>query len=119
MTPLVGTELRIAWAYVRGASGLPGVLTWCVEPRGESWVARVCTEGAGEPSAVEARVACGPGGELVVTTAGGELRAVIGGGESRVVWYATTTAWGTLGVTGGCYEAPGVEITRAEVGQPG
>lgn len=118
--PCEGMELRISWTYARGASGPTGVLTWCVEPRGEHGTARARAEGAGEVlAAVEVRVERGPGGALVLTAAGGELRAVIGGGEPPVVWYATTTLWAALGVSGGCYEAPVAELVRAEVGQPG
>lgn|GEM_PF-3763126 len=117
--PAEGMELRIAWVYARGVSEPSGVLRWCIEPRGEGWVARARTADGGEPvAAVEARVERGPRDELVVTTPGGELRAVIGGGESPVVWYATTALWAALGVSGGCYEAPSAEVARAEAGQP-
>ncbi|MCE7975184.1 MAG: hypothetical protein DYG92_12815 [Leptolyngbya sp. PLA1] len=117
--PAEGNGLRIMWVYARGASGTSGELVWCVEPRGEEWVARACTTGREEPLiTVGAEVERGPGGEWIVATAGGELRAVVGGGESAAAWYATSTLWAALGVPGGCYEAPSAEITRAQVGQP-
>lgn len=114
--PADGTQLRISWAYARGVGA--GVLTWSVELRDGAWVASGCVDDAGPPlCVVEARVARGPAGELIVTTPGGELRAVMGGGESVPVWYATTTIWRAMGVAGGCYEAPTAELARAEVGR--
>ncbi|MFZ2874833.1 MAG: hypothetical protein WAZ94_10165 [Phycisphaerales bacterium] len=119
MSPLAdGLELRISWAYARGADA--GRLRWGVELRGGAWVASASTDDAGEPLAVVgARVVRGPAGELIVATLGGELRAVVGAGESAPLWYATTTLWGAMGIAGGRYEAPTVELARAEVGQRG
>lgn len=114
--PADGTELRISWVYAWGAGAR--VLTWSVELRGGEWVASARTDADDGPLCVAgASVARGPRGEWIVTTLDGELRAVVGGGESSAVWYATTRLWGAIGVAGGCYEAPGAEFARAEVGQ--